>query len=556
MVSSAACWSDEGSCKTGRFATALRQLSEMHYSEVAALQVEIASLQKRLGNPPNDKCGDVASASCNTGATGVASPTLAEEVLELATTDEVVRPESVAADKTRKAAPLESLSTRRSILQGAKKVGLANVVQKPAYKQNVIEYSSIYAFLVSVVRHHMFEATFCLLIFLNALVMAAESQYHGMDRAYDLRYPGFHVDAAQYWPGAASVLHICSWVFGVVFIIEILGKLLALKLNFFKDPWNWLDAIVCLVWVAAKIVAGLPVNSQMFRLARFFRLLRLLRLVRKIEGLDALFIMTTAIKSSFSVLFWTFVLLSMVQLMMALFLNQLLLEFYFTDDPDSMDKQHDVFTYFGTFTRAFFSMYELTLANWPPACRLLAQNVTEWFFLYGVLHKLSIGFAVVGVINSVFMQETFKVAAMDDVLMVRTKDRATKLHAQKMMSFLQEADCCDGDGHISKDEFFNILSDSQVKLWLSSMDLDTSDAETLFDLIDHSEDGLLSFQELVSGVARLKGAARSIDVVVLMRRHAELMARVETLIDKTTPRETPLYLERPSDALSRRGVVI
>ena len=36
-------------------------------------------------------------------------------------------------------------------------------------------------------------------------------------------------------------------------------------------------------------------------------------------------------------------------------------------------------------------------------------------------YKLVIGFAAVGIINAVFMQETFKVAASDDKLMMRQK---------------------------------------------------------------------------------------------------------------------------------------
>jgi hypothetical protein len=44
-------------------------------------------------------------------------------------------------------------------------------------------------------------------------------------------------------------------------------------------------------------------------------------------------------------------------------------------------------------------MFEITLANWPPVSRLLAENVSEWFMLFGVLHKLAIGFAVVSVVS-------------------------------------------------------------------------------------------------------------------------------------------------------------
>eukprot|EP00971_Amphidinium_carterae_P268231 5321668-Amphidinium_carterae.1 len=61
-------------------------------------------------------------------------------------------------------------------------------------------------------------------------------------------------------------------------------------------------------------------------------------------------------------------------------------------------------------------MFELTLANWPPACRVatsggnevMADAVGEWWIFFAILHKLSFGFALVGIINGAVMQETFK----------------------------------------------------------------------------------------------------------------------------------------------------
>ena len=45
----------------------------------------------------------------------------------------------------------------------------------------------------------------------------------------------------------------------------------------------------------------------------------------------------------------------------------------------------------------------------------------EYYAIFSVAYKLIIGFAAVGIINAVFMQETFKVAASDDKLMMRQK---------------------------------------------------------------------------------------------------------------------------------------
>ena len=56
-----------------------------------------------------------------------------------------------------------------------------------------------------------------------------------------------------------------------------------------------------------------------------------------------------------------------------------------------------------------------------------------------------------------------------------------------------------------------------AKLWLAAMDLSVGDAETLFRLLDDG-DGTLTADELGDGVARLKGAATSMDFTPLAAR--------------------------------------
>lgn len=63
------------------------------------------------------------------------------------------------------------------------------------------------------------------------------------------------------------------------------------------------------------------------------------------------------------------------------------------------------------------------------------------------------------------------------------------------------------------------MSQSAVQLWLGSMDLDVADADELYKLIlDLDQEGELTVDELIRGVARLKGSARSCDVQMLLRQ--------------------------------------
>merc|ERR1719330_1611212 len=96
----------------------------------------------------------------------------------------------------------------------------------------------------------------------------------------------------------------------------------------------------------------------------------------------------------------------------------------------------------------------------------------------------------------------------------------------------------DRDGSLSLDDLTLALSDSKVKTMLAAMDLEVNDAKVLFEFIKAQDSDIISLQELTDGVQRLKGTARSIDVVALMRKtfNLELLMldmyeKLEHLID-------------------------
>lgn len=254
---------------------------------------------------------------------------------------------------------------------------------------------------------------------------------------------------------------------------------------------------------------------------RLLRILRAVKLIRHLSIIHHLYIITLALRGMGLILIWAIIILSLVLMVCALAMTSIMQVTYFNKDfsalsPKELATQHELYEYFGTFTRSFLSMFEITLANWPEVTRLLVEEVSEWFTVGCLLHKMTLGFAVIGVINGVILQETFRVAAADDVIMVRQHMSAAESMKVKMFSLLTALDV-DGDGALNLDEFVKIAEHPEVKAWLAAMGIETHDVPTLFELIDESKDGTISAQELVDRVPRLRGTAQKMDVLALYK---------------------------------------
>merc|ERR1712137_777763 len=360
--------------------------------------------------------------------------------------------------------------------------------------------------------------------------MALEAQYRGIDDGYNISYPSSPRAANDAWPGAKDVFSSFELFFGILFTLEVCLKLAALRQDFVKSSWNWFDLVIVIFWVletAMSVADGF--NPMLLRVLRLFRLLRLAKMVKKVAAFDSLQVLLGSIEASGPVLIWSAALLLLFQMVCGMILQSLLADFFASTDK-SDEKKREVYLYFGTFTRSMMSMSELTLSNWMSPTRKLVENVSEWFALYCLFYKLTVGFAVVRVISGVFLHETFKVANSDDDLMIVQKRRMIQKHRVKMMKLLQEADSTN-DGFVDRTELCSLLKDVNLKTWLAAQEVECNDSDMLFDFLDGG-DGVITSEELIDGIARLKGAARSIDMNALIRMAVHMDGMMVALDDK------------------------
>jgi len=206
--------------------------------------------------------------------------------------------------------------------------------------------------------------------------------------------------------------------------------------------------------------------------------------------------------------------LFIVMLMFSLILTQLMGPYF--EDP-SIDPKTVlwIFERYGTAGRSLWTVFELTFSGgWPNYVRRLVEEVDQSFAYLFAIYISVVVFAMTRIITALFLKDTLQVAANDAEMMIQEKMNEKKRYAKKLMDVFQAADET-GDGKISLAEFEEFVSQPKVKTYLATLEIDSHEVNTLFSMLDDG-DGHITADEFVQGAIRLKGAARSQDVIAMM----------------------------------------
>lgn len=382
---------------------------------------------------------------------------------------------------------------------------------------------------LSAENEQRFELFWGFLIMANSLVMALKAQYSGLQVGYELSIRTYDRSQKDAWPGADSAFYVLEVIFTICFTLEWGSRLFVHRLHFFRDLWCYFDfIIVVFAWIMVIAENVLAFNVTVVRLARFSKLLRVIRLLRSHEIFDSLKLLIAAIGASVNTLFWSLGLLLLIQCLAGLFMVQLV-DVFLQDDDADVESRRKVFLYFGTSWRSMITMFEITFANWAPSCRLLIDNVNELYGLFYLFYRCVIGFAVLMVVQAVFIQQTMKATQLDDEQLAKQERRKKQKLMHRLERVFRKLDTT-GDGLLEWNEFQEALQQEEVRSILKVFELEAGDFKTLFKMLDDG-DGEISVEEFVGGVENMKGHARCLDMIEVK----QIVKRLEQTFDYMAP---------------------
>ncbi|CAK9064267.1 unnamed protein product, partial [Durusdinium trenchii] len=347
-------------------------------------------------------------------------------------------------------------------------------------------------------QSNQYEILIALLLFVNVLWMAFELQISGQVAGAKLRiYQNDLENEMEFWH---NVFLVGDVIFTAFFCLDVTVRIAIIRSEFFKVCLNYIDVAVSatsLIEVTVFYTMTLPINPMLFRLLRIGKLVRAVRMVHMTNMLASLQLLVKCISASLNMLFWSFCLLVFFQCVAGLMISTLCRDFINDPTQDSQMRE-EVFLYYGTFTRTFLTMFEILFANWGPSCRILVESISEWFTLFFLLYRCVLGFAVLNVVNSVFVQQTMKTASSDEELAFKQKEKDVAQYMRKVKKLFQTMDAS-GDGSINLEEFSKLVKSPKLKFWMSQLELEYHDLLSLFEFLDNG-DGEITRLNLTMGI--------------------------------------------------------
>ncbi len=130
----------------------------------------------------------------------------------------------------------------------------------------------------------------------------------------------------------------------IVFVLEIVLKLYAYGLSFFKDPWNIFDTFIVIVSILPMIT--FLSSMRAFRIFRMFRALRALRMMKRLEKLR---VIVQALLGALPSVAWVVVLLVIIYYVFGVIGTNL----FASLSPE----------FFGTLWKSLYTLFQITMAD-------------------------------------------------------------------------------------------------------------------------------------------------------------------------------------------------
>jgi len=313
--------------------------------------------------------------------------------------------------------------------------------------------------------------------------------------------------------------------FSCFFLLELLLRFAAERMSFLIGAnwrWNYFDMLIVATSFVDLLAASAP-NVSVSRILRIVQFVRILRVVRVMRFVKSLRLMLIQMLASMWHLVWIAFFLIFILYSSAIFFMSGITEAYPSAGEDMQALMHE---YYGSVLETMLSLFMSVSGGDDWANRMQPFRSTMPMYLVGfVIFILAMLFGMLNIFVAAFCECAAEASRRDRDAIVEHELCRAQTIAADIKGFFMEADK-DVSGCVSAAELHTHLQNDRMKAFFASLEIDVTQAEDLFFLLDTDDSGSIKLDEFLGGCMRLRGAASSMDVNLLLWESEKLMCQV------------------------------
>eukprot|EP00929_Paragymnodinium_shiwhaense_P000037 TRINITY_DN10010_c0_g1_i1.p1 TRINITY_DN10010_c0_g1~~TRINITY_DN10010_c0_g1_i1.p1 ORF type:complete len:670 (-),score=116.60 TRINITY_DN10010_c0_g1_i1:337-2346(-) len=327
-----------------------------------------------------------------------------------------------------------------------------------------------------------------------------------------------------------NIYRLCEYLTTAWFTLELLLRVAGKGFRHFccrsRDlTWNYLDVFIVAASLTDAVImlAGSGWQSSLFLALKVFRVLRLVRITKTSRFFHNLRIMVYSMLQTLQALLWFLVLMGVSTYCFAICLTQGAVDHAIAvlgeqsdwktlaeSGPDYMPR---LLKDFGSVPRTMFTLLKCISGgvSWGEPGDLVAQLGPTFMVTFLVFINFTI-FAMLNVITGFFCEEAVATAARDrsDIIQKQIQDKDECLKKFKSVFAEIDSDC---SGYITFNELAEQIGNQDLLAYFAHLEINVRDAWEIFRLLDQDSSGTVSMEEFVVGCMRLRGYAKTLDVI-------------------------------------------
>lgn len=408
-------------------------------------------------------------------------------------------------------------STDENVLEEATALGFVRKQTRGIFNRGIpATRTGLRQVFVCIVYSKHFESLCATIIFLNGILIGVSSDY----AMANLENP------------KSRILSIIELGFTTFYIIELTLKIGVFGCGFFRHEgwrWNWFDCILVLFSVWDQIEENVDAlqggsamkNLSFLRMLRLMKMLKLLRMIRLMRMFRELRLILHSVLGCVQAMFWAILLILTISYMFAICFLQACTSYLQSQDQANLDPDDvaGIAEYWSSVGSSMLSLY-LAATNgeaWGTVARPL-RAVGMIFYLGFLLYIALFAFVIMNTVTGLFIEATIANSDKDQQMIIQMELEKKGEYIDKLQAFYDEMDD-NQDGQISYEEFCHHVNNPEMRAFATSMEIDVLDAKQFFCILSDNGRRCVDVETFVVGCIKLKGAARSMDLMDLVYQH-------------------------------------